>query len=113
MESAAVEESAAVDPELLYPEDNPDAAAIEATTAETEAVFEPSFRQVTLEMAAPTRIDLEPAAPEAIGEIRIDSIGEPSRTETGAVRIPIVLRDDTGRSLAISLHVEIEAGKTE
>jgi hypothetical protein len=112
-ETTVVEEGAAVDPALLYDEDHPDVAAIEATAAETEAAFEPSFRQVTLEMAAPTRIDLEPDTPATAGKIRIESIGQASRTETGAVRIPIVLRDEAGRSMELSLRVEIEAGNPE
>ena len=106
-------ESAAVDPALLYDDDHPDGAAIEVTAAETEAAFEPSFRQVTVEMAAPTGIDLEPDAPAPMGSILIESVGQASQTESGAVRIPIVLRDEAGRSLAISLYVEIAAGKTE
>jgi signal recognition particle receptor subunit beta len=112
-ENAAVEESAAVDPALLYDEDHPDGAAIEATAAETEAAFEPSFRQVTVEMEAPTRIDLEPEPPVTMGAIQIESVGEASLTESGAVRIPILLRDPAGRSLEISLRVEIGVGKPE
>lgn len=110
---AAVEESAAVDPALLYDEDHPDGAAIEATAAEAEAVFEPSFRQVTVEMEAPTRIDLEPDVSETIEATRIESVGQATLTESGAVRIPILLRDPAGQSLEISLRVEIGVDKPE
>ena len=112
-ESAAAPESAGVDPALLHDQGHPDAAAIEATAAETEAVFEPSYRQVTVEMEAPTQIDPEPDAPATMGRIQIDSVGHASLTESGAVRIPILLRDSTGRSLEISLRVEIGADQPE
>jgi hypothetical protein len=108
-----VDESPAIDPSILYDEDHPDGAAIEATAAETEAAFEPSFRQVTVEMEAPTRLDLEPDAPATMGAIRIESVGQASQTGSGTIRIPMVLCDETGRSLAISLTVEIEPGTLE
>jgi signal recognition particle receptor subunit beta len=107
VEAAAVGESAGVDPALLGDTDHPDGAAIEATAAETEAVFEPSFRQVTVEMEAPTQIDREPDAPATMEAIQIESVGQASLTNSGAVRIPILLRDSAGRSLEISLRVEI------
>jgi signal recognition particle receptor subunit beta len=110
---AGVDETAALDPALLYDDDHPDGAAIEATAAETEAAFEPSFQQVTVEMEAPTRVDFEPDAPATMEAIHIESVGEARQTGSGRVRIPILLRDEAGRSLAISLSVEIEASKTE
>jgi hypothetical protein len=110
---AGIDETAALDPALLCDEDHPDGAAIEATAAETEAAFEPSFQQVTVEMEAPTRVDSEPDAPATMEAIHIESVGEASQTGSGGVRIPILLRDEAGRSLAISLSVEIEASKTE
>jgi signal recognition particle receptor subunit beta len=106
-------ESAAVDPAILYDEDHPDGAAIEATAAEAEAVFEPSFQQATVEMEEPTRVDLEADPPTAIGALRVESVGQTQQTESGAIRIPIVLRDETGRSLAISLTVGIEVREAE
>jgi hypothetical protein len=81
--------------------------------AETEAVFEPSFRQVTVEMEASTPTSSEADAAATMKAIRIESVGEPSQTESGAVRIPILLRDEAGRSLAISLSVQIDPSKTE
>jgi signal recognition particle receptor subunit beta len=116
---------AALDPAILYDADHPDAAAIEATAAETEAAFEPSFRQVALELGAAVEIDPEPeepapaeeiriqslGEPAPAGEIRIQSVGEPAPAGPGAVRIPILLCDESGRSLAISLTVAIEASK--
>ena len=71
--------------------------------------------------SAPTRLDSEPEAPvdseseapEMMESIRIESVGEARQTASGAVRIPILLCDEAGRSLAISLSVEIEAAKTE
>jgi len=102
-------EGAAVDPAILYDADHPDAAAIEATAAETEAAFEPSFRQVALELAAAVELDPEPEAPAEA--IRIESVGQPIPAGPGAVRIPILLCDENGGSLAISLTVTIEAGK--
>jgi signal recognition particle receptor subunit beta len=109
----SVAESAAVDPAILYDEDHPDRAAIEATAAEAEATFEPSFQQVTVELEAPTRVELDEDVPPTMGAIRIDSVGQTQQTGSGAVRIPIVLRDETGRSLAISLMVEIDVSKVE
>jgi signal recognition particle receptor subunit beta len=109
----SADQSAAVDPAVLYDEGHPDRAAIEATAAETEAAFEPSFRQVTLEMDAPTRVDMEPDAPETTAALRVESVGQAEQTGSGAVRIPIELRDETGRSLAISLTVEIAVSKAE
>jgi signal recognition particle receptor subunit beta len=108
-----IEPSAAVDPALLYDEDHPDGAAIEATTAETEAAFEPSLQQVTVEMEGPTRWDLEPDAPATPEAIRIESVGQASQTGPRRVRIPMVLRDEAGRSVSVSLTVEIDAGTTE
>ena len=108
-----VDESAAIEPALLYDEDHPDRAAIEATAAEAEAAFEPSFQQVTAEMEAPIRLDLEPDAPATPGAIHIESVGQASQTGSRRVRIPMVLRDEAGRSLAISLTVEIDAGTRE
>ena len=108
-----VDESAALDPALVYAEDHPDGDAIEAMAAETEAVFEPSFRQVTVEMEASTPTSSEPDATATMKAIRIESVGEASQTGSGAVRIPILLRDEAGRSLAISLSVQIEASETE
>jgi signal recognition particle receptor subunit beta len=108
-----IDESAAIDPAILYDEDHPDGAAIEATAAETEAAFEPSFRQATVAMEAPTRVDLEPDPPTAIGPLRVESVGQTQQTESGAIRIPIVLRDETGRSVAISLTVGIEVREAE
>lgn len=110
---AGIDETAALDPALLYDEDHPDGAAIEATAAEAQAAFESSFQQLTVEMEAPTRVDLEADAPPATEEIRIESIGEPSQTESGAVRIPLRLSDEAGRSVAISLTVEIQTSKAE
>jgi len=110
---AGIDQTAALDPALLYDEDHPDGAAIEATAAEAQAAFESSFQQVTVEMEAPTRLDLETDAPEMPADIRIESIGEVSQTESGAIRIPIRLRDEAGRSVAISLTVEIGASETE
>jgi len=108
-----IDQTAAVDPAMLYDEDHPDAAAIEATTAETEALFEPSFRQVTVEMEAPTRLDLESNTPTTMQTIRIESVGQASQMGAASLRIPIVLSDEAGRSLSISLTVEIETEKTE
>jgi signal recognition particle receptor subunit beta len=108
-----VDQTAAVDPAMLYDEDHPDAAAIEATAAETEALFEPSFRQVTVEMEAPTPLDLEPDSPATMGTIRIESVGQARQMGASTLRIPIVLSDEAGRSLSISLTVEIETEKTE
>jgi signal recognition particle receptor subunit beta len=105
--------SAAVDPALLYCENHPDGAAIEATAAEAEAAFEPSFQQVTVEMEAPTGWDLEPDGPATPGAICIESVGQASQTGPRRVRIPMLLRGEAGRSLAISLTVEIEPGTTE
>jgi hypothetical protein len=48
-----------------------------------------------------------------MGTVRIESVGEAQRTGSSTLRIPIVLRDETGRSLAISLTVEIDVCKTE
>jgi signal recognition particle receptor subunit beta len=107
------DESAALDPALVYAEDHPDGDAIEAMAAETEATFEPSFRQVTVEMEGPTPTGSEPDATATREAIRIESVGEASQTGSGAVRIPILLRDEAGRSLAISLSVQIEASETE
>jgi signal recognition particle receptor subunit beta len=108
-----VDESAALDPALVYDEDHPDGDAIEATAAETEAAFEPSFREVTVQMAAPPQLGSDADAPATMEAIHIESVGEASQTGPGAVRIPILLRDEAGRSLAISLNVEIETTKTE
>jgi hypothetical protein len=108
-----LDDSAALDPVLVCDEDHPDAAAIEATATKTEAAFEPSFRQVTVELEAPTQVDSEPDAPATMEEFRIESVGEARQTASGGVRIPILLRDEAGRSLAISLSLEIEATKTE
>jgi signal recognition particle receptor subunit beta len=108
-----IEPSAAVDPALLYDEDHPDGAAIEATTAETEAAFEPSLQQATGELEGPTRWDLEPDAPATPEAIRIESVGQASQTGPRRVRIPMVLRDEAGRSVSVSLTVEIDAGTTE
>jgi hypothetical protein len=102
-------QDAAVDPAILYDADHPDAAAIEATAAETELAFEPAFRQVALELGAAVELDPEPEAPAE--SIRIESVGEPTAAGPGAVRIPILLCDESGRSLEISLTVAIEAGK--
>jgi hypothetical protein len=112
-EEESFEDSAALDPALVYDEDHPDGAAIEATATETEAAFEHSFRQVTVELEAPAQVDSEPDGPGTMEAIRIESVGEVRQTASGAVRIPILLRDEAGRSLAISLSVEIEATKTE
>jgi len=109
----SADQSAAIDPAILYDEDHPDRAAIEETAAQAEAVFESSFRQVTLEMEAPTRLDLEPDAPATTAAIRVESVGQVEQTGSGAVRIPIELRDEAGRSLSISLTVEIDMGKLE
>jgi signal recognition particle receptor subunit beta len=107
------EEGAALDPTLVCDEDHPDAAAIEATAAEAEASFEASFQQVTLEMKAPTRVEEEPDGPGTMEAVHIESIGEASQTESGAVRIPIRLRDEAGRSLTIALSLEIAASDAE
>jgi hypothetical protein len=108
-----IDQTVAVDPASLYDADHPDGAAIEAMAAEAEALFEPSFRQVTVEMGAPTAADLEPEAPAPMGAIRLESVGEASQTGPRTLRIPVVLRDDAGRSLALSLTVEIEADNME
>jgi hypothetical protein len=108
-----IDESAALDPALVYDLDHPDGAAIEATAAETEAAFEPSFRHVTVDLESPTPGGSEPDAQATMGALRIESVGEVSQAGSGTVRIPIVLRDEAGRSLAISLNLEIQASETE
>jgi signal recognition particle receptor subunit beta len=105
--------SAALDPALVYDEDHPDEEAIEAMATEAEAAFEPSFQQVTVELEPAVAQDSEPNAPAEMEAIHIESIGEARQTASGAMQIPILLRDEAGRSLAISLRVEIEASKTE
>jgi hypothetical protein len=105
--------SAALDPALVYDEDHPDGEAIEAVATETEAAFEPSFQQVTVELEASSTMGSKPNASAEMETIHIESIGEARQTGSGAVQIPILLRDEAGRSLAISLRVEIEASKTE
>jgi signal recognition particle receptor subunit beta len=107
------EESAAVDPAILYDESHPDSAAIEATAAEAEEVFDSSFRQVTAEMDAPTRVDLEADPSAEAGAFEIASMGPVTQTASGAIRIPIVLRDEAGRSVPISITVRIEADAAE
>jgi signal recognition particle receptor subunit beta len=108
-----VDQTAALDPALVYDEAHPDGPAIEAAASEAQAVFESSFQQATADMDAPTRLDLEVDAPAASAALRIESVGEATQTGSNAVRIPIRLRDEAGRSLAISLTVEIAASETE
>lgn len=107
------EESAAVDPALLYDDGHPDDAAIEATAAEAEEVFDSSFRQVTAEVDAPTRVDLEALPAAATDAIEIESMGQVTQTESGAIRIPMVLRDPSGRSVPISITVRVELDPAE
>ncbi len=108
-----IDQTAAVDPATLYDPDDPDGAAIDATTAAAEALFEPSFRQVTLEMGSPNATDLEPDPPAPMGRIHLESVGEAIQAGSRTLKIPVVLRDDAGRSLALSLRVEIEADSME
>jgi signal recognition particle receptor subunit beta len=108
-----IDQTAAIDPATLYDPDDPDGAAIDATTAAAEALFEPSFRQVTLEMESSGGSGQEPNAPAPLGRIHLESVGEAIQTGSRTLKIPVVLRDDAGRSLALSLSVELEANDME
>jgi hypothetical protein len=108
-----LDRTAAVDPATLYDESHPDTAGIEATAAAAEALFEPSFRRVTVEMGVPTEAVPEGATPVPTGGIQLESVGEARQTGPRSLRIPIALRDEAGRTVSLSLAVELEPDAME
>jgi len=94
-------ESAALEPELLAGPALDDDAGDAAAAA--EALLEPSFREATQRAAAD-----EPAlAPDRL--LHVESLGAPSLAGPTTVRVPVRVRDATGRTREVALRIHIEA----
>jgi hypothetical protein len=78
--------------------------AAAATAARAEAIFEPGFARVRSVPPAPI-----PTPPVAAAPWSVASVGQPTVTDGGALRVPVVLRDGEGRTLSLALTVRIDA----
>lgn len=98
----SVAPSQGVDPELMAA-----APAASGVAAEAESLFEDGFQQ---DVAA-TAYDEPPADAEADVQwetVEIAAVGQAERADARTVRIPVTLRDESGRELRVSLSVRID-----
>jgi hypothetical protein len=102
LEPAPALEPGGLSPDLLAAAHEEDAAA--STTAAAEALFEPSFREVTQQAAAAAEVSL---APDRL--LQVESLGVPSLAGPTSVRVPVRVRDAKGRTREIALRIQIEA----
>lgn len=83
------------------------AEGIADAAATAEALLEPTFAGAAAVVEAEGY-----AAPDA-GALRIDSVGRATQTGPSAVRVPLLLRDEAGRRLALALTLELELREQE
>lgn len=79
-----------------------DAAALDVTAGDAEALLEASFPEFSGEIARPQGVRLGP-------ELTIVSVGEASRAGERSVRIPLVLGDREGGTSTLVLTVQLDA----
>jgi hypothetical protein len=118
--------SRAIDAAALHPQRTQAAAA---AVQEAEALFAPSFdalRSEPLDLETPVEEDAEvvaaeptlepaparPEAPEADGELEIESVGRAERADAKTVRVPLVVRDAGGRRLRVALSLRLDMAFT-
>ncbi|MDX1649657.1 MAG: ADP-ribosylation factor-like protein [Myxococcota bacterium] len=79
------------------------AAAHARTAARAEALFEPSFQELTQPTEGPAA-----AGPSAAGPYEIAAVGRAVKAGPRAVRVPVLLEDDAGHRLPVTLTVQID-----
>jgi signal recognition particle receptor subunit beta len=99
--SAAASAATRMERAILEEDEHPEHAAIGVAARDTETLLEgPAWEQAE-ELA-------EPAAPDALGHLRVESVGRASATPDGAVRVELVLTDEAGRRSAVALTFRID-----
>jgi signal recognition particle receptor subunit beta len=88
-------------------EEPAEAEGIADAAATAEALLEPTFA------GAAAVIEAEGYASPDARALRIDSVGRATQTGPSAVRVPLLLRDEAGRRLALALTLELELREQE
>jgi hypothetical protein len=102
---AALPRALPLEPDLLG---EPDAASAR-TAAEAQSIFEPSFH------AARTQLDLDAELPAPEGAsappaeaFQVESAGPVALAGPGALRVPLVVRDESGRRRRLTLTLRLD-----
>lgn len=114
---APAEPEAEPEPAIAAEPAEPEAEVARATADEARALFEPayreSFEQATRELSAEEAAAAASAAGAAPSSapapsLTIASVGEPEGVGSRSVRLPVVLRDESGRETAVALTVRVD-----
>ena len=102
----------ALEPELLGEADAESAHA----AAEAQSIFEPSFEAAQAEL----ELEPEPEEPEALvapelpdEAFRVESAGPAAVAGEGTLRVPLVVRDESGRRRRLTLSLRLDPGPDE
>ncbi len=88
---------------ILEERARPDSAEIAAAAESAESAFEASWSEVTAQIG-----DVDPLAGGRPGGLRVAAVGRPAVAGERSIRVPVTLRDEHGRELALSLTVRID-----
>lgn len=93
-----------VDRAILEEPERPDAADIAAATERAESAFEGSWSEITAQIGEET----QPGASAPPADLRITEVGRASLAGERSVRVPVTLRDGSGREMSLALTVRLD-----